>query len=144
MGLIHAALLGDWANLNAARDNLGELLRKLIHANTDLPCIQTIRFLAHESNQLSGWDGILECKSRVPWIPSGTSVWELGTGSNARQKSRDDFADRCEKELPSGWDSSVGLAILWPQICAMAIFGSVMLYGKRLPIPKILGLIIVR
>jgi hypothetical protein len=102
--LIHAAVLDNWANTNVARDNVGELLRRLIHANTNLPDIKNIRILAHESNQLSGWDGILECQSRVSWIPSGTSVWELGTGSNARKKIRDDFADRSGKELPSGWD----------------------------------------
>jgi hypothetical protein len=46
----------------------------------------------------------LECQSKVPWIPSDTSVWELGSGSNARQKIRADFAERREKELPAGWD----------------------------------------
>src|SRR5258706_15259837 len=107
MALIHAALLDNWANLNVARDKLGELLRRLIHANIALPSIKTIRFLAHESNQLSGWDGILECRSEVPWIPSNASVWELGTVSNARQKIRSDFAERREKELPSGWDQKM-------------------------------------
>lgn len=38
MALIRAAVLDNWANLNVARDNLGELLRRLIRANTDLPC----------------------------------------------------------------------------------------------------------
>ena len=104
MALIHAALLDNWANLNVARDKLGELLRRLIHANIPLPAIKTIRFLAHESNQLSGWDGILECQSQVSWIPSNTSVWELGTGSAARQKIRDDFTDRCAKDLLSDWN----------------------------------------
>jgi hypothetical protein len=104
MALIHADDLDYWARFNVARDKLGELLRRLIHANIALPVIKTIRFLAHESNQLSGWDGILECRSETSWIPSSTSVWELGTGSNARQKIRDDFVERREKELPSGWD----------------------------------------
>jgi hypothetical protein len=105
MALIHAVTLDTWANMNIARDTLGELLRKLILSNTDLADIKKVRILAHESNQLSGWDGILECQSKVPaWIPSGTSVWELGTGNNARQKIRDDFALRRSKELPSGWD----------------------------------------
>jgi hypothetical protein len=104
MALIHADDLDSWARLNVARDKLGELLRRLIHANIPLTNVKTIRFLAHESNQLFGWDGILECWSEVSWIPSNASVWELGTGSNARQKIRDDFGERREKELPSGWD----------------------------------------
>jgi hypothetical protein len=104
MGLIHAVLLDRWASTNIARDTLGELLRRLIYANVGLPSIKYIRFLAHEANQLSGWDGILECLSEVPWLPSGTSIWELGSGNNARQKIRDDFTDRREKELPAGWE----------------------------------------
>ncbi len=105
MALIHAVALDTWANTNMARDTLGELLRKLILSNIELADIKKIRILAHESNQLSGWDGILDCKSKVPaWIPSGPSVWELGTGNNARQKIRDDFELRRDKELPSGWE----------------------------------------
>lgn len=103
MALIHAVSLDAWANTNIARDALGELLRRLIHTNVELPNIEKIRFLAHEANQLSGWDGILDCQSKVPWLPSGTSVWELGTGNNARQKIRDYFTARREKELPAGW-----------------------------------------
>jgi len=103
MPLIHAASLESWANLNAARDTLGELLRKLIYSNLGLENIRISRFLAHENNQLSGWDGTLSCQSEIPWIPSGTSVWELGTGNNARQKIRNDFAQRLAKELPNGW-----------------------------------------
>jgi hypothetical protein len=104
MALIHAVMLDEWAKTTNARDSFGELLRRLIRSNIELAHIQNIRFLAHESNQLSGWDGILECQSNVPWVPSGTSVWELGTSENARQKIRDDFSSRREKELPSGWD----------------------------------------
>ena len=104
MPLIHATDLDTWANTNIARDSLGELLRRLIHASVQLPNIKSIRILSHESNQLSGWDGILVCQSKVPWLPSGPSVWELGTGNNARQKIRNDFAERHGKDLPSGWD----------------------------------------
>src|SRR5262245_42932073 len=104
MALIHTEDLANWADLNVTRDNLGELLRRLIHANTDLPCIKTIRFLAHESNQLAGWDGILECQSRVSWVPSGTSVWERGAGKNDSKKIRAEFDKRCVKDLPPSWD----------------------------------------
>jgi hypothetical protein len=103
MPLIHAVDLSNWAITNIARDTLGELLRKLIHEHIELSCINSVHFLAHEANQLAGWDGILECVSEIPWIPSGNSVWELGTGANIREKIRGDFAKRRDKELPAGW-----------------------------------------
>lgn len=103
MPLIHAVDLNTWANTNVARDTLGELLRKLIHEHIELTCIYNIHFLAHEANQLAGWDGVLECVSEIPWIPNGNSVWELGTGANIRDKIRGDFAKRQNKQLPSGW-----------------------------------------
>ncbi|MDI6709899.1 MAG: hypothetical protein QME76_04325 [Bacillota bacterium] len=103
MGIITAADLEQWAGTNVARDRVGELLRQLVCASIPLPSIRTFRFLANESNQLSGWDGLLECDSTVPWVPNGTSVWELGTGSNNRAKIRRDFESRRSKELPGGW-----------------------------------------
>ncbi|MEN6620721.1 MAG: hypothetical protein ABFD50_04100, partial [Smithella sp.] len=106
MALIHAVMLDAWAKTTNARDHFGELLRRLIHTNIELAHIKNIRFLAHESNQLSGWDGILECQSNLPWVPCGTSVWELGTTENARQKIKGDFSLKREKELPSGWEQA--------------------------------------
>lgn len=103
MPLIHAVDLSNWANRNGARDTLGELLRRLIYEHIERSKIYNRRFLSHESNQLAGWDGILECDSEVLWIPSGNSVWELGTGARDRGKIRSDFDKRKTKELPDGW-----------------------------------------
>lgn len=103
MSIIRQADLSKWAQTIGARDALGELLRRLVHASTDLSAIETIRFLAHEANQLSGWDGILDCQSKAPWIPAGTSVWELGAGYNTREKIRGDFKKRLKQELPLEW-----------------------------------------
>lgn len=106
MGLISAVHLEAWANIIGARYKLGELLRRLIHAGIPLSRINNVHFLANEATQLSGWDGLLECISEVPWIPSGTSVWELGTNTDTRKKIRDDFAIRCNKDLPVGWSKN--------------------------------------
>lgn len=108
MSIVRAVHLEQWAGTNIARDKLGELLRVLIHAGIPMSAIQYIRFLANESNQLAGWDGLLECHSSVPWIPNGTSVWELGAGrsGNPRDKIKSDFVNRRDKELPSGWSKA--------------------------------------
>jgi hypothetical protein len=102
MGLVRAIHLIQWAMTHDARIKIGELLRKLIHASIPLSSIRGIRFLANESTQLKGWDGLLDCDSEVTWVPNGTSVWELGTGADPRDKIRTDFQNRLKKDLPLG------------------------------------------
>lgn len=61
MGTIRAVNLKQWAGTVDARNKLGELIRRLIHAGLSLKNIAEIQFLANEANQLSGWDGVLSC-----------------------------------------------------------------------------------
>lgn len=104
MGLIRAVDLKRWAETQDARYRLGELLRRLIRACIPQPAIRAFDFLSDESNQLPGWDGLLECDSGIHWIPNGSSVWELGVGGNSRRKIRTDFEKRRGEEIPVGWD----------------------------------------
>lgn len=103
MGLVRAVHLSQWAMTHDARVKLGDLLRRLIHASIPPSEIRRVRFLSDESTGLKGWDGLLECDSGVTWVPEGTSVWELGTSAEARDKIRKDFKARLEKDLPAGW-----------------------------------------
>jgi len=113
MALVTAGELQRWGKTTTARDKLGELLSKLIHNAIPLQNIRRIRFLADEANQLAGWDGLIECDSNITWIPSGTSAWELGTGSNGRDKIKSDYGKRLKKELPSTWhrNSTIYIAV---------------------------------
>jgi len=104
MGTIRAVNLKQWAGTVDARNKLGELIRRLIHAGLSLKNIAEIQFLANEANQLSGWDGVLSCHSDIPWIPNGRSLWELGAGVNERAKVKSDFEKRLKTDLPDGWD----------------------------------------
>ena len=104
MGTIRAIHLQQWAGTVDARNQLGELIRRLIHSGLPLEHILIIQFLANEANQLAGWDGLLSCHSKIPWIPDGQSVWELGVGLNERGKVRSDYKTRLTTELPDGWE----------------------------------------
>ena len=104
MGLVRAIDLKRWAGTQDARSRLGELLRRLIRACIPQPSIRTLDFLSDESNQLPGWDGLLDCDSGVHWIPNGPSVWELGAGGNSPAKIRSDFKKRRREEIPVGWN----------------------------------------
>ena len=103
MGTIRAIHLEQWAGTVDARNLLGKLIRRLIHAGLLLQDIAQIQFYANEANQLSGWDGILSCRSNIPWIPDGQSVWELGAGLSDRQKVRSDYKNRLDYNLPENW-----------------------------------------
>lgn len=103
MALVSAGQLERWGKTTIARNKLGELLGRLVHVCLSLQDIRQIRFPTDESTQLSGWDGLLDCVSTIHWIPSGTSVWELSTESNARNKIVRDYKKRLKQELPSDW-----------------------------------------
>ncbi len=104
MGTVRSIHLQEWAGTVDARNKLGELIRHLIHAGLPIENIHSIQFLANEANQLSGWDGVLNCSSHGPWIPEGQSVWELGSGKSSRNKVEDDFSKRDRNtSLPKGW-----------------------------------------
>ena len=103
MALVSAGHLERWGKTTIARNKLGELLGRLVHVCISLQDIRQIRFPTDESTQLSGWDGLLDCVSTIHWIPSGTSIWELSTESNARNKIARDYKKRLNQELPSDW-----------------------------------------
>ncbi|EKD68645.1 MAG: hypothetical protein ACD_47C00502G0002 [uncultured bacterium] len=103
MPLVCALNIEQWASTIEARYNIGELIRHLIYEGLSYTSIKNIRFLSGETTQSTGWDGILECDSSVSFIPDGLSVWEIGTGEDAREKIKSDFYKRKDAEIPSNW-----------------------------------------
>jgi len=103
MPLVSVIDIEQWASTIEARYNIGELLRILIYEGLSFTAIREIRFLSGKTTQSTGWDGILDCNSNIPFIPDGLSVWEIGTGEDAREKIKSDFCKRKEALLPSNW-----------------------------------------
>ena len=50
--------------------------------------------------RMPGWDGLLSVSEGNPWMPSGTSAWELSCEKNPKQKADRDYEKR--KENPQG------------------------------------------
>ena len=92
MRWITATDLDQWANRHQAKSEFPRLVRRLIVALTsdrehlDVP--------AGESVYTEGWDGILKIKSGTEDIPSGSSVWELGTDADRKRKADADYKKR--------------------------------------------------
>jgi hypothetical protein len=122
MKWITATDLEIWAERKDSEGKLPELLRRLITASIDK--IDDIHFPAGESTNRPGWDGYLYCeKGSRPFVPDGTSVWEMSTQKDVPGKALDDFNKRSDttgRPLPTGFEyaSTTYIAVSlrrWPE-----------------------------
>ncbi|MGO9605202.1 MAG: hypothetical protein ACLQAT_17745 [Candidatus Binataceae bacterium] len=107
--------IAEWASRRTAQGSLPQLSRRLVLA-TD-PTVQKISFRAGEGVSLSGWDGFVVSSGGNPFVPKGTSGWELSTSGNPTRKANEDYADRVDPPaglIPAN-DSYVAVtARRWP------------------------------
>ncbi|MDD9990098.1 MAG: helix-turn-helix domain-containing protein [Spirochaetaceae bacterium] len=89
---IKARQIEAWADTIDARHLLPVLVRTLIHSTGE--GLSRVDFPGHDDAQRPGWDGRVEADAATPWIPLGTSGWELGVGLNLRSKADEDYAKR--------------------------------------------------
>jgi hypothetical protein len=90
--LIDATDLNSWAKRRDAQALLPKLIRRLVHASID----RVIRasFRAGEGIVLAGWDGVVMVEEGNAHVPDGTSVWEMGTSADVKEKADDDYEKR--------------------------------------------------
>jgi hypothetical protein len=87
--------LRAWADTLQSRQKLPALIRRLIHATVEKPTLT--QFPADEGVQRRGWDGVVQVLAGNAWVPSGTSVWEMGVDQNPNAKAEDDYTKRTAK-----------------------------------------------
>ncbi|RNB53509.1 hypothetical protein EDM57_19640 [Brevibacillus gelatini] len=95
--LVDSTDINSWSNRRDAQERLPQLLRRLIHATVNSP--KRISFPAGESVQIGGWDGILEVSEGNAFVPTGISVWELGTNRDVKAKANSDYEKRTNDSL---------------------------------------------
>lgn len=81
-----------FAETTGARLRLPRLVSELILATSEIPDV--IRFLADESGQVRGFDGVLVSPGAPPFVPAGKSYWEFGCSKDVRKKAREDLEAR--------------------------------------------------
>ena len=89
---VSALDLERWADTEAARNTLPELVRRLVRATGK--DIKAMEFPAHEQVQRPGWDGIVEAGEADAYVPAGISGWEMGVTKNAETKAKEEFDKR--------------------------------------------------
>ena len=64
---------------------LAELIRRLILATT--PAVSLADIPGGSSVSLPGWDPPVVTTAGNPWVPDGTSAWELGSEGTTTSKT---------------------------------------------------------
>ena len=95
--LADATDLGNWANRVAATGDLPDLVRRLLLLTVS--DLNRARVRAGEGTRYPGWDGFVESASGTAYVPSGLSVWEMGTDRGFKKKAETDLTKRIEDPL---------------------------------------------
>jgi hypothetical protein len=93
--IVNENQLDEWVRGNArnAQGLIVELVWRLVAASAPNP--KARRFPLGDSIGQPGPDGILDTDLAFPpFVPEGQSLWEIGTGIDARAKAMSDYADR--------------------------------------------------
>jgi hypothetical protein len=99
--LIGAADLSQWAGRLDSKGMFPQLIHRLILVSTH-NAVCRVRFRSTDSIQQEGWDGVCEqyASKGHPWLPLGTSGWELATQRDGIQsKAQEDYKKRTGNAL---------------------------------------------
>ena len=93
--LIDSTQIDQWF-VSASRDAqevLPHLMRLLITATVDIASLSALRIPVGNEINRPGFDGVVEVTSGNRYVPSGISVWEMGT-SDPAAKAEEDYRKR--------------------------------------------------
>jgi len=91
---INGTEIAHWADTIQARSMLPELIRRLISSTVDMERISRLDFPSGDAVQKPGYDGMLEVTVGNAWVPTGSSVWEMGTDKQPTSKANKDYLKR--------------------------------------------------
>lgn len=90
--LCAATDLVAWADRREAQALLPKVVRRLVLVTGNK--VMEAQFRADEGVQLSGWDGVVRAEESAPFVPAGSSGWEMGVGLRPKDKADDDLEKR--------------------------------------------------
>lgn len=96
MEWVTAEDIAEWTRREPgmARERLPQLVGRLILASA--LSLENFNFPFRSGVQYPGYDGFLRIGKGTPFIPDGTSVWEMGTNEKVYDKFRTDCQKRAE------------------------------------------------
>jgi hypothetical protein len=99
MRLIETTDLKNWAGSTSARSRLPHLVKALISAVIQP---EQLRFPSGDAVWVPGYDGVLVSREKNLFVPTGLSVWELGTDSDYKDKANRDYNKRSKDKIEDG------------------------------------------
>eukprot|EP00362_Geleiidae_sp_MMETSP1317_P001174 CAMPEP_0201282030 /NCGR_PEP_ID=MMETSP1317-20130820/4667_1 /ASSEMBLY_ACC=CAM_ASM_000770 /TAXON_ID=187299 /ORGANISM="Undescribed Undescribed, Strain Undescribed" /LENGTH=258 /DNA_ID=CAMNT_0047593621 /DNA_START=67 /DNA_END=840 /DNA_ORIENTATION=+ len=115
MNLIETTHLKTWAASKSAESRFPDMIKKLICAVIQP---EKIRFPSGDAVWVPGFDGTLVNDEKSRFVPMGTSVWEVGTNSNYKNKANEDYKKRSNKVKESFDRSEVTFVFVTPLVWA--------------------------
>ncbi|MFA6002821.1 MAG: hypothetical protein WC881_02005 [Elusimicrobiota bacterium] len=94
---VSAQDLNRWADKTESRGLLPELIRRLVHATTDVKELEYVNFSGGEETHRPGYDGETRVKAGNAKVPAGLTFWEMGTDISIRAKLEKDYSKRVKK-----------------------------------------------
>ena len=84
--------LSNWAPTRDCQEHLPLLIRRLIRASP--VTINKILIPAGDNVILPGYDGTVKVENGTEYIPGGSSIWEMGSGRDFKDKAEKDYKKR--------------------------------------------------
>ena len=91
-----ASAIINWSDTPDASHQLPTLVRQLVMATAK---VSDIEMPSGSSVQTGGWDGLVVVERGNPWVPEGSSGWELSCNKNPRGKATSDYDKRTADPL---------------------------------------------
>ena len=101
MKLIETSHLSSWAASKASESRFPHLVKDLIRATIDA---DKLRMPSGDAVWVPGFDGEISNSQENRFVPTGFSVWEIGTNSSPASKAKEDYDKRTIDIAPSEED----------------------------------------
>lgn len=96
--LCDASDLVDWAGRRESQSLLPLVIRRLIRATATR--VTEFHIRTGEGVHLGGWDGIVQNAQGTPFVPEGTSGWEMSVAKGPQGKAQRDYEKRSKVSKP--------------------------------------------
>lgn len=91
--MIDRAHLEQWADIQSAKGDFPELIRRLVYASVT-PYLEKCYIPYGSAVYMGGPDGEVDATQQTEYIPQGKSLLEFGTNSAVQSKAEDDYSKR--------------------------------------------------
>lgn len=91
--MIDRAHLEQWADMQSAKGDFPELIRRLVYASVT-PYLEKCNIPYGSAVYMGGWDGEVDATQQTEYLPQGKSLLEFGTNKGVQSKAEDDYSKR--------------------------------------------------